>query len=90
MIVIDEHPFLVVEKEDFRGFLTVSCPQFIHHAPSHFIIARHYKKLYLCAKDVLKTTLRGLKFRIALTTDYWTSIQNLNYLCLTVHFIDDE
>lgn len=27
---------------------------------------------------------------IALTTDMWSSIQNLNYLCLTAHFIDEN
>ena len=41
-------------------------------------------------KMPLKTTLKGLKSRIALTTDCWTSMQNLNYLCLTAHFISDE
>ena len=26
---------------------------------------------------------------MCLTTDIWTSVQNLNYMCLTCHFIDD-
>ena len=28
--------------------------------------------------------------RISLTTDTWTSIQNLSYICLTAHFIDSQ
>ena len=28
--------------------------------------------------------------RVSLTTDCWTSIQNISYMCLTVHWIDDN
>ncbi|CAI0449146.1 unnamed protein product [Linum tenue] len=28
--------------------------------------------------------------RVCLTTDTWTSVQNLNYMCLTSHWIDDQ
>ena len=32
---------------------------------------------------------KALKYeRICLTTDCWTSIQNINYMCLTAHWID--
>ena len=58
--------------------------------PSRFTIARDCKKIFVCEKESLKGQLRGLTSRIALTTDCWTSIQNLSYLCLTAHFIDDE
>ena len=77
----------MVEKEGFRGFVSVVCPQFINHVPCRFTIARDCKKLYLCEKYALKITLKGLKSRIALTTDCWTSIQNLNYFYLIAHFI---
>ena len=90
MVIIDEHPFSVVEKEGFKTFVSVACPQFLCDVPSRFTIARDCKKLHLCERDALKMTLKGLKSRIALTTYCWASIQNLNYLCLTAHFIDDE
>ena len=80
----------MVEKEGFRGFVSIACRQFVNHVPSHFTVARDCKKLQLCERDALKMTLKGLKSRIALTTDCWTSIENLNYFCLTAHFIDDE
>ncbi|KAG7988223.1 hypothetical protein I3843_03G176000 [Carya illinoinensis] len=28
--------------------------------------------------------------RVCLTTDTWTSIQNINYMCVTAHFIDNN
>lgn len=74
MVIIDEHPFSVVEKEGFRAFLSIACPQFINHVPSHFNVARDCKKLYLYGKDTLKITLKRLKSEVALTTDCWTSI----------------
>ncbi|RYE17496.1 MAG: DUF4413 domain-containing protein, partial [Sphingobacteriaceae bacterium] len=36
----------------------------------------------------MKTILQ--KYRVSLTTDTWRSIQNLNYMCVTAHFIDDN
>ena len=38
----------------------------------------------------MKTFLKEHCQRVSLTTDSWTSIQRLNYMCITAHFIDDE
>ncbi|WOL04456.1 zinc finger BED domain-containing protein RICESLEEPER 2-like [Canna indica] len=53
-------------------------------------VARDCMKLYVCEKTCLKDKLAHLKSRIALTTDIWSSIQNLSYLVLTAHFVDDN
>ena len=37
---------------------------------------------------MLKKALR--EQRVCLTIDTWTSVQNLNYICLTAHFIDSD
>ena len=44
--------------------------------------------LYYEEKKKLKKAFR--KQRVCLTTDTWTSIQNLNYMCLTAHWIDND
>ena len=51
--------------------------------PSRFIIMRDCLKFYAEEKDRLRTTLRGQQ--LCLTTYTWTSIQNINYMCLTAH-----
>jgi len=56
--------------------------------PSRFTIMRDCLKLYVEEKDRLRTALRGQ--RLCLTTDTWTSIQNINYMCLTAHWIDND
>lgn len=88
MVIVDEQPFSVVEREGFRYFCHVAVPQF--HIPSRFTVARDVEILFVCESEKLKNTLRGLRSRVSLTTDCRTSIQNFNYLCLTVHFIDDN
>ena len=44
--------------------------------------------LYLEEKEKLKEVLRNQ--RVCLTTDTWTSVQNMNYMSLTVHWINDQ
>jgi len=38
----------------------------------------------------LKEFFKSNSVRVALTTDCWTSIQNLGYLTLTAHFINND
>ena len=44
------------------------------------------------ARDVyqLKKVFASNKYRVYLTTNCWTSIQNLNYMVIITYFIDDE
>lgn len=39
-------------------------------------------------KDKLKLELKSLDSRICLTSDMWTSVQKLGYMCVTAHYID--
>ena len=43
---------------------------------------------FMSVKQKLKEALR--EHRVCLTTNTWTSIQNLNYICLIAHFIDSD
>ncbi|KAH1046336.1 hypothetical protein J1N35_037120 [Gossypium stocksii] len=38
----------------------------------------------------IKQLLRSSCSRVCLTTDTWTSLQRVNYLCITAHFIDND
>ena len=38
----------------------------------------------------MKIFLEKSTQRISLTIDTWTSIQNINYMCVTTYFIDDD
>ena len=56
--------------------------------PCCTIVAHDCMNLYYEEKKKLKKAFR--KQRVCLTTNTWTSVQNLNYMCLTAHWIDND
>ncbi|KAK9735040.1 hypothetical protein RND81_04G179600 [Saponaria officinalis] len=88
MIIIDELPFRFVEKPGFKRLMSVTCPSF--HIPSRITIARDVYKLYLNERSKLKGFVLNSSQRVSFTTDTWNSIQKVNYMCLTAHFVDNE
>ncbi|KAB1221208.1 putative AC transposase [Morella rubra] len=86
MIIIDEMPFIVVQKHGFRALIHYLEPRF--KMPSRITIMRLCMKLYLKEKEKLKHLIQSNGYRVSFTTDTWTSIQNFNYMCVTGHFID--
>ncbi|CAL9031640.1 unnamed protein product [Prunus brigantina] len=84
MVVRDELPFSFVEGEGFREFCSVACLQF--NPPSHRTLGRRFLEMYTKMKEKLKVDLHS--HRICLTTDTWISVQNVNYMVLTAHFVD--
>ncbi|XP_058777231.1 zinc finger BED domain-containing protein RICESLEEPER 2-like isoform X2 [Vicia villosa] len=87
-VVLDELPFSAVEREGFKFYSKVMQPQF--SIPSRRTVARDCFQLHLDEKEKLKAFFKSDCNRVALTTDCWNSLQNLNYLTLTAHFVDNE
>ena len=87
MIIVDELPFRFVEHDGFIYFMGVFEPRF--PMPSHLTVARDYIKIWFGEREKLISYLK-LGQRVSLTTNTWTSIQNLNYMCLTCHYIDGD
>lgn len=88
MIILDEMPFRTVEHEGFRDFVNMLQPQF--QIPSRITVARDCFDMYTAEKESLKKYFKKSKQRVCLTTDLWSSRQNLSYMCLTAHFIDED
>jgi hypothetical protein len=88
MFVVSELPFRFVENEAFRNFLSVLQPRF--YVPSRSTLARDILKLFAEEKGRLKRYMLKNCQRVCFTTDTWTSGQNLNYMSLTAHFIDNN
>ena len=88
MIIVDELSFQFVEYEGFNYYMNLVEPRF--PIPSCVTIAKDCIKLYLNERKKLKDVLSTKKQKVCLTTDTWTSMQNLNYLLLTCHFIDSD
>jgi hypothetical protein len=45
-------------------------------------------KMYMLEKQNVKSLLNVCPGRISLTSDFWTSLTTVGYICLTVHFIN--
>ncbi|KAF7812639.1 zinc finger BED domain-containing protein RICESLEEPER 2-like [Senna tora] len=88
MIIMDELPFRFVENPGFRGLVYLLQPQF--QIPSRMTVYRDCMQLFLFEKGKLKSILSNNSQMVSITTDTWTSIQNLNYMCVTGHYIDDS
>ncbi|CAM8990745.1 unnamed protein product [Rhodiola kirilowii] len=84
MIVMDELPFSFIEKEGFRYFCRYAVPDW--HVPSRRVICKQFLKMYAAEKAKLTKELKG--HCLCLTTDTWTSVQNINYMVVTAHFVD--
>jgi hypothetical protein len=64
------------------------CPNF--KIPSRHTVSRDCGEIFLEEKGKLKYFFANTKTRVCLTIDTWTSIQRVNYMCVTAHFIDDN
>ena len=89
MIIINELPFRFVKGYEFQRYSTTLQPKLqIRNIPSRQIVARDVIGIYGVEREKLMGALMGR--RVCLTTDTWTNFQNLSYMSLTGHFIDDD
>ena len=88
MIIIDELSFKHVEGEGFRNMMAVACPRF--RIPSRQTVARDCLEMFLAEKVKLKKYFTKHVPRVCITTDTWNSLQRVNYMCVTTHFIDEH
>ena len=86
MVIIDELPFRFVEKEGFKQFMKVAQPCF--HIPSRTTVTRDYFNLFYEEKRKLMVVFKETQQRVSLTTDTSISIQKINYMVITTHWID--
>ena len=85
---MDELPFRFVEREGFRAFCRVLQPLF--KLITRNTLAKDCVDVYAIEKTKMRNLLKKSNQRVCLTTDSWTSLQNLSYMCLTAHFIDKD
>lgn len=88
MIIIDELPFKFVEGRGFRQWVQEACPMF--KIPSRWTVNRDIFAMYYEDRNNLKRFFREQSQRVCLTTDTWTSVQRINYMCITAHYIDAQ
>ncbi|KAM3288286.1 hypothetical protein P3S67_021716 [Capsicum chacoense] len=86
MIILDELPFRFVEKEGFKQFMKVVQPLF--RISSRTTVTRDCFDLFDEEKNKMRSIFKETQQRVCITTDTWTSVQRINYMCITAHWID--
>ena len=91
MIIIDELPFnelpfKFVKHQGFQECMEIVEPRF--PIPHHTTIVRVCMKIYSSEVDILRRAFIGQW--VYVTMDTWTSIQNMNYMVVTAHFINGD
>ncbi|XP_072980770.1 zinc finger BED domain-containing protein RICESLEEPER 2-like [Typha angustifolia] len=87
MMMVHEYPFNMVEHIWFNILLKVLNPRY--ERISRNTMRSDVMKVYESAKEEVKLLLKGTN-RISLTSDLWTSNQNIGYMSLTAHFVDSD
>ncbi|KAM7500827.1 hypothetical protein LguiA_025241 [Lonicera macranthoides] len=85
-VIRAEQPFRAVEHPAFKDFIKDLQPKF--RIPSRKLVAKGVWDLFLMEKAKIMSVIGDL--RVSITTDTWTSIQNINYMVVTAHFLDYE
>jgi hypothetical protein len=76
-----EYPFNIVEHEYLVDFIKSLRPSF--PIKSRVTVRKEIMDTYLGKKETLNC-------RFSATMDMWTSCQNKGYMCVTIHWIDDN
>ena len=88
MLIVDKLPFKFMQREGFKKFLAAACPRF--KLPSRWTLTRDCYDVFINERQSLKKFFKDHCQMVSITTDAWTSIQQINYMCITAHFIDDQ
>jgi len=87
-ITMHEYPFNIVEHEYLVDFIKSLRPNF--PIKSRITVRKEIMDKYLEEKEVLFAYLKTMQCRFSATMDMWTSCQNKGYMCVTIHWVDDE
>jgi len=85
MIIVHEYSFRMVEHKWFN--ILMKWMNSNYESIGRKTIKNECVKVYESEKELLKKNLRQAE-SISLTTDLWTSNQNVQYMCLVAHYID--
>jgi hypothetical protein len=88
MIIVDELSFKLVKGERFHDFMKTVESKFKIH--SDYTVMKNCMEIFIFEKEKLRAMFLTTGARVCLTTDTWTSVQNLNYMCITCHLIDND
>ena len=83
-----EYPFNISEHEYFVEFIKSLRPSF--PIKSRVTIRKEILNMYVHEKEKLYAYFTTVNCRFSATMDMWTSNQNKSYMCVTLHWVDEN
>ncbi|XP_021975093.1 zinc finger BED domain-containing protein RICESLEEPER 3-like [Helianthus annuus] len=87
MIMVHELSFNFVEYELFNVMMEEANPEF--EKISRASVQQDCVSSYKLGKKRIQKMLNTVN-RVSITTDMWTSVQNIHYMVVTCHFVDSD
>ena len=85
---------LKCEKDGEKNITTVQAYRYDEEASfpikSRVTVRKEILNMFLQEKEKLYTYFKSIPCRFSATMDMWTSNQNKSYMCVTIHWIDDN
>jgi hypothetical protein len=78
----------IIMHEYFVEFIKSLRPSF--PIKSRVTVRKDIMNIYLEQKDKLHAELKSVTSQFSATIDMWTSCQNKSYMCVTIHWVDEE
>ena len=87
MIMVMELPFSLVEHDMFNLVMKTATPNY--EKISRAMVKKDCVSSYEIEKKKIKSMLKSAN-RVSITTDLWRFDQNIQYMVVTCHFVDDN
>ena len=88
-IIVRQLPFILAEDRAFERYhRSAFVPSW--QKISRITARNDAIKTFLKEKESLKQVFKNIPGKVALTSDLWTSKQNLGYIAITSHYIDSD
>jgi len=88
LIIQNMLPFNIVESKSFRTLLSGINKSYT--VPNRKTIKNYIENIWLNERDKKKKELNDNVSKIALTIDLWTSLNNISFLGISYHYIDNN
>jgi hypothetical protein len=84
-VIKDLRSLSIIEREGFLEFMEIAVPEYIF--PSKQTITRLIEQTAINGRENLKCFLKNIP-HVCITIDFWTSLANHRYLCVTYHYLE--
>lgn len=82
-------PIAICEDEGFINLMRAATGNMMYSPPSRTTIQRRVDTMFNDCKSGIQKDLKETA-HVALTCDYWSSVSNVSFLGMTVHYVDNN